>query len=80
MAERPRGTDKPFCPLQSDGCRTPQRGGEDWWIQRRFRLLEDYDFALRLSLLGPFAFIREPLVDLESRFRGKSVRMRLMKT
>lgn len=26
------------------------------------RLLEDYDFALRLSLLGPFAFIQEPLV------------------
>lgn len=26
------------------------------------RFLEDYDLALRLSLLGPFAFIREPLV------------------
>lgn len=25
------------------------------------RYLEDYDLALRLSLLGPFAFIREPL-------------------
>jgi glycosyltransferase involved in cell wall biosynthesis len=26
------------------------------------RFLEDYDLALRLSLLGPFAFIKEPLV------------------
>lgn len=27
------------------------------------RLLEDYDLALRLSLLGPWAFIAEPLVN-----------------
>ena len=26
------------------------------------RFLEDYDLALRLALIGPFAFIREPLV------------------
>jgi glycosyltransferase involved in cell wall biosynthesis len=33
-------------------------GGYD----ENLRFLEDYDLALRLSLLGPFAFVREPLV------------------
>jgi glycosyltransferase involved in cell wall biosynthesis len=31
-------------------------------FNEQLRFLEDYDLALRLSLLGPFAFIREPLV------------------
>ena len=31
-------------------------------FNENLRFLEDYDLALRLSLLGPFAFIREPLV------------------
>ncbi len=31
-------------------------------FDERLRLLEDYEFALRLSLQGPWAFIREPLV------------------
>jgi glycosyltransferase involved in cell wall biosynthesis len=31
-------------------------------FNEKLRYLEDYDLALRLSLLGPFAFIREPLV------------------
>lgn len=30
-------------------------------FNERLRFLEDYDLALRLSLLGPFGFIREPL-------------------
>jgi glycosyltransferase involved in cell wall biosynthesis len=28
-----------------------------------FRVLEDYDFALRLSILGDWAFVKEPLVS-----------------
>jgi glycosyltransferase involved in cell wall biosynthesis len=31
-------------------------------FNENLRFLEDYDLALRLSLLGPFAFIRKPLV------------------
>jgi glycosyltransferase involved in cell wall biosynthesis len=31
-------------------------------FNEKLRYMEDYDLALRLSLLGPFAFIREPLV------------------
>ena len=31
-------------------------------FNEKLRFMEDYDLALRLSLLGPFAFIREPLV------------------
>jgi GT2 family glycosyltransferase len=31
-------------------------------FNENLRYLEDYDLALRLSLLGPFAFVKEPLV------------------
>ncbi len=31
-------------------------------FSENLKLLEDYDFALRLSLLGPWAFINQPLV------------------
>jgi glycosyltransferase involved in cell wall biosynthesis len=36
-----------------------QAGGFD----ERLRVLEDHDLALRLSLCGPWAFMREPLVE-----------------
>jgi glycosyltransferase involved in cell wall biosynthesis len=32
-------------------------------FREEMRLLEDYDFALRLSLLGPFAYVKAPLVS-----------------
>jgi glycosyltransferase involved in cell wall biosynthesis len=39
-------------------------------FDERLRILEDYDLAFRLSLEGPWAYIREPLVDWQQASPG----------
>jgi glycosyltransferase involved in cell wall biosynthesis len=49
-------------------------------FDERLRYMEDYDLALRLSLLGPFAFINEPLVNYNLGSTGSLADEALQKT